>query len=451
MSDLFTQPAKAGYTPLAERMRPRTLDDIVGQGHILGRGSPLRTAIEKGELPSIILWGPPGSGKTTIANVIANSVDAHFTMLSAVLSGVKEVREVIDTARKQRNLTGKKSILFIDEIHRFNKAQQDAFLPHIENGTIILIGATTENPSFEVISPLLSRAKVYVLKPLDGEALKAIMERTLSDKENGLGRLGLTLEPKAAELVVATSDGDARRLLNTLEIASSLSPPLPARQSSGGGKKGGQGGFITAAIIESAVQKKSLAYDKLGEEHYNIISAFIKSMRGSDPDAALYWLARMLEAGEEPLFIARRMVIFASEDVGNADPQAIQVAISAMQAFDFVGMPEGWIPLAQCAAYLATAPKSKSSYYAYQKAAADVKEHGALPTPMHIRNAPTKLMEDLGYGEGYKNPHKFEGNFVEQDYLPSQLKGRIYYNPTENGYERHICERLKKWRELKKS
>ncbi len=471
MPDLFTQPAKDGYIPLAERMRPKTLDDIVGQDHILGKDSPLRSAIEKGELPSIILWGPPGSGKTSIANVIAKTVDAHFSMLSAVLSGVKEVREIIDTAKKQRGLTGKKSILFIDEIHRFNKAQQDAFLPHIENGTIILIGATTENPSFEVISPLLSRTKVYVLNTLTGDGLTAIMERTLGDKENGLGKLKLTLEPKAAELIIQTSDGDARRLLNTLEIDSSLIPPLPAttasagRQTGGvstspplakGGnaafpplKKGGQGGFITTAIIESAVQKKSLMYDKAGEEHYNIISAFIKSMRGSNPDAALYWLARMLEAGEEPLFIARRMVIFASEDVGNADPQAIQVAISAMQAFDFVGMPEGWIPLAQCATYLATAPKSKSSYLAYQKAAADVKEHGALPTPMHIRNAPTKLMEDVGYGDGYKNPHKFDGNFVEQEYLPTTLKDRVYYNPTENGYERHISERLKKWRESK--
>lgn len=428
MNDLFSQPDKKGYVPLAERMRPEIIDDIVGQDHILGKKTPLRLAIETGDMPSIILWGPPGSGKTTISNVIAKTIDADFYMLSAVLVGVKEVREIIDTAQKQRRMTGKKTILFIDEIHRFNKAQQDAFLPHIENGTIILIGATTENPSFEIISPLLSRAKVYVLHQLDETALKTIIQKTLQDKERGLGKRKISIEENAFDLIVKTSDGDARRALNTLEIASNLTSK------------------ITVKVVENAVQKKALAYDKSGEEHYNIISAFIKSMRGSNPDAALYWMARMLEAGEEPLFIARRMVIFASEDIGNADPQAIQVAISAMQSFDFVGMPEGWIPLAQCATYLATAPKSKSSYNAYMKAKKDVEELGALPVPKHIRNAPTKLMEDLGYGNGYKDPHKFEENFVRQSYLPDRISDRVYYNPTENGYERHISERLKVWR-----
>lgn len=431
MEDLFSQDKKEAYIPLADRMRPQTIDDIVGQDHLVGIGSPLRMAIETGQMPSVIFWGPPGSGKTTIAYVLSKTIDAHFQWFSAVTSGVKELRETIDTAKKQRRLSGKKTILFVDEIHRFNKAQQDAFLPHIENGTIILIGATTENPSFEVISPLLSRTKVYVLNPLTTDSLKKIILSTLSNKERGLGKLGIAIDNDVLEFVASTSDGDARRALNTLEIAASL---VPASQR------------LTTTIVETAIQKKSLMYDKAGEEHYNIISAFIKSMRGSNPDAALYWMARMLTAGEDPLFIVRRMVIFASEDVGNADPQAIQVAISAMQAFDFVGMPEGWIPLAQCATYLATAPKSKSSYLAYLKAKKDAEEHGVLSVPKHLRNAPTKLMEDLGYAEGYKDPHKFEENFVKQQYLPDKLEGRIYYNPTENGYERHIAERLKKWR-----
>ena len=432
MKDLFTRPAVAGYTPLADRMRPRGIEQILGQDHLLGKNAPLRLSIENQALPSIILWGPPGSGKTTIAYAIANSIDAHFHWFSAVLSGVKELREIIDTSKKQRQLSGKKTILFVDEIHRFNKAQQDAFLPHIENGTIILIGATTENPSFELISPLLSRTKVYVLEPLKSGDLKTLVDQALKDTKNGIGHLKLKIENEAAGFIANTSDGDARRALNTLEIASSLIEK---------NKK-----TITLKHVESALQKKSLAYDKLGEEHYNIISAFIKSMRGSSPDAALYWMARMLEAGEDPLFIARRMTIFASEDIGNADPQAIQVAISAMQAFDFVGMPEGWIPLAQCASYLATAPKSKSSYRAYMQAKKDVEEFGVLPVPMHLRNAPTKLMDDLGYGDGYKDPHNFEGNFIKQQYLPDKLKDKEYYKPTENGYEKQISERLKRWR-----
>lgn len=439
MTTLFEKSDTEGYTPLADRMRPSTIDELVGQDHILGKGMPLRAAIESNNLPSIILWGPPGSGKTSIASVIAKTIDANFHWFSAVLSGVKDLREIIDTAQKQRRLDGKKTILFVDEIHRFNKAQQDAFLPHIERGTIILVGATTENPSFEVISPLLSRTKIYVLNPITKENLNLILDRALTDKERGLGKSKPKLTDEAKEFIVSSSDGDARRVLNTLEICVSLLHPGPPFTK-------GREIIISLKDVEAALQRKSLAYDKLGEEHYNIISAFIKSMRGGNPDAAVYWMARMLEAGEEPLFIARRMVIFASEDIGNADPQAIQVAIAAMQAFDFVGMPEGWIPLAQSATYLASAPKSKASYKSYMRAKADVAEHGTLPVPKHLRNAPTKLMEDLGYADGYKDPHRYSGNFVKQQYLPDELTKKIYYEPTENGYEKHISERLKRWR-----
>jgi len=330
----------------------------------------------------------------------------------------------------------------VDEIHRWNKAQQDALLPHIEDGTITLIGATTENPSFEVIGPLLSRCKVTVLDPLSHEDLKTVLLRALEDAERGLGSLRLKLDPEALVFLCETSDGDARRGLNTLEIAAGLKKMSDRSDLSDGSDKK----TIGLATIEQALQKKSLLYDKSGEEHYSLISAFIKSMRGSDPDAAVYYLARMLEAGEEPLFLARRMVIFASEDIGNADPQAIQVAISAMQAFDFVGMPEGWIPLAQAATYLASAPKSNASYMAYKKAKEDVEKEGALPIPKHIRNAPTKLMKELEYGKGYQYPHNFEGHYVKEEYLPEKLRGKKYYEPTENGLEKEIRSRLEKWR-----
>ncbi|HSA58540.1 MAG TPA: replication-associated recombination protein A [bacterium] len=410
-------------------MRPETLDELVGQEDLVGPGRPLRRQIETDQVPSLILWGPPGTGKTTLARVIAHHTRSSFHALSAVLTGVKELKEVIELARRQQRFEGQKSILFVDEIHRWNKAQQDALLPHIEDGTITLIGATTENPSFEVIGPLLSRTKVYVLGPLAEEELSRIVRRALEDKVRGLGALKLKIDDEALDFVAATSDGDARRALNTVEICATLLPKNDPR--------------ITKNVAEQALQKKSLLYDKAGEEHYNVISAFIKSMRGSDPDAAVYWLARMLEAGEEPLFLARRMVIFASEDVGNADPQAIQVAVAAQQSFDFVGMPEGWIPLAQAATYLACAPKSNASYLSYLKAKEDIVKEGYLPTPLHLRNAPTKLMKDLKYGKDYKYPHDFEGQVVAQDYLPEKLRGRRYYEPTENGYEAEIKKRLR--------
>lgn len=432
MADLFDSiPAEkkseaVNRHPLADRMRPETLDDFVGQEDLIGPGKPLRRQIETDQVPSLILWGPPGTGKTTLARVIAHGTRSAFHALSAVLTGVKELKEVIERAKREQRFAGQKAILFVDEIHRWNKTQQDALLPHIEDGTITLIGATTENPSFEVIGPLLSRTKVYVLKPLTEDHLAAIVRRAVSDKTKGLGERKIKIDEDAISFIAQTSDGDARRALGTLEIAAGLVSD----------------GNIRLATVEGALQKKSLLYDKSGEEHYNLVSAFIKSMRGSDPDAAIYWLARMLEAGEEPLFLARRMVIFASEDVGNADPQAIQVAVSAMQAFDFVGMPEGWIPLAQAATYLASAPKSNASYMAYLNAKDDIEREGYLPAPLHIRNAPTSLMKDLDYGKGYKYPHDFEGHRVDQDYLPEKLKGRRYYEPTSIGHEAEIKKRL---------
>jgi putative ATPase len=438
MKEMGLFAGKGNPPPLADRMRPRTLEEVAGQKHLIGKGKPLSTLIEADTLPSIIFWGPPGSGKTTLARIIAGTTKAQFFHISAVLSGVGELREIIKQARKERELHGRINILFIDEIHRWNKAQQDGLLPHVEDGTITLIGSTTENPSFELIGPLLSRTKVYVLEPIGMGELKSLVERALSDKDRGLGPLGLEIGDDSLEFMASAADGDARRALNTLEIAADL-----VRQE---GKEA-----ITLKDVEAALQKKSLLYDKKGEEHYNVISAFIKSMRGSDPDAAVYYLARMLEAGEDPLFVARRMVIFASEDVSNADPHAVQVAVSCMQSFDFVGMPEGWIPLAQCATYLASAPKSNASYMAYKHAVADVEEHGILSVPKHLRNAPTRLMKELDYGKGYKYAHEFPGHFVAgEQYLPDKIKDRRYYRPTEHGYEKIISERLKEWRSKKK-
>ena len=411
-------------------MRPQNLAEFVGQEHLVGPDKILRGFMERKELVSMIFWGPPGVGKTTLALIIARALDAYFVSFSAVLSGVKDIRAVIEDARQQLKYYGKRTILFVDEIHRFNKSQQDAFLHHVEDGTITLIGATTENPSFEVNAPLLSRCKVLVLKQLTTANIKTIITNTLSDTVRGLGSLKVKINEDAINFIADFSHGEGRVALNTLETALMLTKPNQDNNRT-----------ITLNIAQEAMQRKALPYDKGGEEHYNVISAFIKSMRGSDPDAALYWLARMLEAGEDPLFIARRMVIFASEDIGNADPTAIQVAVSVKDAFHFVGMPEGWIPLSQGVAYLASAPKSNASYKAYLSALKDVKEMGALEVPHHIRNAPTSLMKDLGYGKGYKYPHD-HGGFTEQSYLPKELQGREYYKPTDFGFDKEIKKRL---------
>ncbi len=423
--------------PLAERMRPKTLDEFVGQQHLLGPGKFLRGMVGTGELRSLILWGPPGSGKTTLAEILAGSGGARCVRFSAVTSGVKDLKKIVDEAERLHRL-GKRTVLFVDEIHHFNKAQQDNFLPHVERGTLILIGATTENPSFEVISPLLSRAQVLVLQPLSAADVGTIVDRALADRINGLGELGLGLAPEAREFLIDQSQGDARIALNALETAAALA----------GKEKGAK--VVDLARIQEALQKKALLYDKGGEEHYNVISAFIKSMRGSDPDAAVYWLMRMLEAGEDPLFIARRMIILAAEDIGNADPQALLVAVAAKDAFHFVGLPEGRIPLAQAATYLASAPKSNASYKAMLAAAKDVEDKGTLPVPLHLRNAPTPLMEKLGYGKDYRYAHDFPDHVVGQEHLPDALRGRKYYSPAESGYEKTIKDRLAGWEEKKR-
>jgi putative ATPase len=411
------------------------MEDFFGQEHLLGPGRFLRSLIEKDQLQSLIFWGPPGTGKTTLASIIARSTRSHFVSFSAVLSGVKEIRQVILEAKEQK-LRGRRTILFVDEIHRFNKAQQDAFLPYVERGTIILIGATTENPSFEVNSALLSRCKVLTLRNLTAEEIDRILTRALRDEEKGLGRWKADLTPEARNFLREMSHGDARVALNTLEVSVLTSSPNAQ------GRR-----VLTLPMVEEAMQKKALLYDKGGEEHYNVISAFHKSLRGSDPDAALYWLARMIEAGEDPLYVARRMVRFASEDIGLADPQALQIALMSMEAFHFVGLPEGELALAEAAVYLATAPKSNSIYVAYEQAKEDVKEKGALPVPLHIRNAPTKVMVDLGYGRGYKYAHDYPEAVVEQNYFPLELRPRSYYRPTERGFEKTIRQRLAEWRE----
>ncbi|HPQ60759.1 MAG TPA: replication-associated recombination protein A, partial [Syntrophales bacterium] len=412
--DLFDQESTSGEAsrdrPLADRMRPRSLQEFIGQDHLLGKGTLLRRAIEEDRLFSMIFWGPPGSGKTTLARLLAKETKARFVAFSAVLSGVKEIRAVVEEAKNTRRDFRQRTILFVDEIHRFNKAQQDAFLPHVESGLITLIGATTENPSFEVIAPLLSRLRVFVLKPYGSTELAAILQRALTDRERGLGALALHGDEKALAHIIATSDGDARTALNSLEAAATLAVT---------GKKGK--GSIDLAAVEKALERKALLYDKSGEEHYNLISALHKSLRGSDPDGALYWLGRMLEAGEDPLYIARRMVRFASEDIGNADPRALTLAVSAMEAFRFIGLPEGALALAQAAVYLATAPKSNALYRAAGKVREAIAERGALPVPLHLRNAPTGLMKDMGYGKDYRYAHDYEDAYTPQTYLPEEI------------------------------
>ena len=426
-------PRVAARAPLAERMRPRAIDEFVGQQHLLGPGRVLRDMIASGQVESLILWGPPGSGKTTLAHLLAAAGGAQTVAFSAVLQGVKELRQIVDDAQDELVRSGRSTVLFVDEIHRFNKAQQDAFLPHVEAGTITLIGATTENPSFEVIAPLLSRTRVLVLEPLTADDLSAVLDRALADTERGLGRAKLTITPEARAFVLDHAQGDARVALNTLELAARLA-------------KAHRRHTLDLPLLEEAAQQRALRYDKGGEEHYNVISAFIKSLRGGDPDAAVYWMMRMLEAGEDPLFIARRMVIFAAEDVGNAEPQALQVAVAAKDAVHFVGLPEGRIPLAQAATFLATCPKSNAAYRAMLSASEDVRRTGALAVPLHLRNAPTPLMKGLGDGAGYLYPHDYDDAVVEQDYLPEPLRDRRYYEPSDRGREREIAERLQAWR-----
>ena len=420
--------------PLAARMRPQTFAEFVGQEHLVAEGRVLRKCIEADQLPSMIFWGPPGSGKTTLAHIIANVTRAQFSPLSAVSAGVADLRHVIGEAKKRLKSSGQRTIIFVDEIHRFNKAQQDAVLPFVENGTVTFIGATTENPSFEVIAPLLSRCRVFRLNPLNDNEVRLIVERVIKDKERGLGKLQISINEETLGHLVTMSNGDARVALNALEMASFATLPDASGLRS-----------IDLSAIEEALQHRALLYDKSGDQHYDLISALHKSLRGSDPDAALYWLGRMLEAGEDPLYIARRLVRFASEDVGVADPQALVIAVAAQQAVHFVGLPEGNLALAEAVVYLATAPKSNSLYQAYSQVQQDIRHGRNEPVPLHLRNPVTDLMRRMGHGQGYKYAHDYPDHFVKQQNLPTSFQGKRYYTPGDQGYEKEIADRLKKW------
>ncbi len=423
----------ASRGPLAARMRPRSLDELVGQEHVIGPGTLLRKAIEADRLSSVVLWGPPGSGKTTLAQIVAATTRAHFVSVSAVSSGVADLRKAIGEARDRLGMHGKRTLLFIDEIHRFNKSQQDAILPYVEDGTVILIGATTENPSFEVNAPLLSRSRVITLQALGDGDIATIIRRALVDTERGLGRENLTITDDGLEFLANMANGDARFALNTLELASAGVDDDRA---------------ITLELVQEAAQRRAATYDKGGDDHYDTISALHKTIRGSDPDAALYWLARMLERGDDPLYVVRRLIRFASEDVGLADPQALELAMATQQAVHFIGMPEGALALAELTVYLALAPKSNAIYVAYGQARADVENTRNDPVPIHLRNAPTRLMKDLGYGEGYRYAHDYDEGVIGQQNLPDNLKGRTYYKPVERGFERDLGRRLERVREI---
>ena len=443
MNSLFPDaaPRTNEPSPLAERMRPRTFDEFVGQEELLAPGKPLRDAIERDLLQSIILWGPPGTGKTTLARIIADTTKAKFVSFSAVLAGIKEIRDVMSEAERLRRSTGRRTIVFIDEIHRFNKAQQDAFLPRVEAGDIVLIGATTENPSFEVNAALLSRSKVFVLRGLNVDEVAAILTRALADPERGLGATGVEIEADTVRAIAQYANGDARVALNLLELSVAAAPVVPGNTDVR---------RIDLARVQETIQRRALLYDKSGEEHYNLISALHKSMRNSDPDAAVYWLARMVEAGEDPMYIARRLVRFASEDIGNADPQALTVTVAARDAVHFIGMPEGNTALAQAAIYLATAPKSNAVYEAYNHAAEDAHQDVAEPVPLHLRNAPTRLMKELDYGKGYRYAHNEADAVADMSCLPPAIEGRKYYDPKERGFEKEIKRRLDGWEEIKR-